>query len=321
LRTLASAVDHLAVGDAAAPLPASGISEVGRLASNFGELRDRLTARTAERARLLAQEQELRRSAEAAGRAKDEFLATAAHELKTPVAAVKGFVQLLARWTPEQRAAREAQALTALERQADRLTRLIQDLLEVSRLATGRLELRRAPVEVGQLAAGVLARMEGLAPGHVLRLDAEGLAWVDGDADRLDQVLVNLVSNAVKFSPDGGEVAVQVRPAAAEVVVAVRDQGIGIPVARQGQVFERFYRAHAGTEHDYGGMGIGLHFSREVVERHGGRLWFESAEGAGSTFYVGLPRLAVGGADAARAAAAGGGGDDGDVGAGGGRRR
>ena len=434
LRALASAVDRLAEGDAAAPLPVSGISEVGRLATDFGELRDRLIARTAERERaeaamraseersrliietaldavvtmdadgritdwnaqaealfgwprvdvigaplaqvivpagyredherglrhflitgegpmlnqrielsalrrngeefpielavtaiprgktyafnafvrditerkraeaeracLLAQEQELRRAAEAAARAKDEFLATAAHELKTPVTAIKGFVQLLARWTPEQRAAHEARMLTVLEGQTDRLTQLIQDLLEVSRLATGRLELRRAPVEVGQLAAVMLARMEGLASGHALRLIVDGPAWVDGDRDRLDQVLVNLVANAIKFSPAGGEITVRVG-AGAEVVVAVRDHGIGIPVARQGQIFERFYQAHAGTEHDYGGMGIGLHFSHEVVERHGGRLWFESAEGNGSTFYVGLPPLALGASSAA----------------------
>jgi signal transduction histidine kinase len=109
------------------------------------------------------------------------------------------------------------------------------------------------------------------------------------DRERIARVLANLLENAVRFSPEGGEVQVRVETQGGEARVSVVDHGIGIPAERQDQVFRRFYRAHAGTEHDYGGLGLGLEVSRAVVERHGGRMWFESVPGAGSTFHFGLP--------------------------------
>ena len=114
-----------------------------------------------------------------------------------------------------------------------------------------------------------------------------------GDPDRIDQVLVNLLSNAIKFSLDGSPVEVTIAEEADGAVVRVRDWGVGIPADKQAQLFERFYRAHAGTADDRGGMGIGLHFSREIVERHGGRIWFESREGDGSAFAFRLPLAPV----------------------------
>jgi signal transduction histidine kinase len=232
--------------------------------------------------------------AEAASRAKDEFLSTAAHELKTPVASIKGFTQMLARWTPAQRAEREEMALATLDRQCDRLTRLVEDLLAVSRLATGRLDLRRQSVDLTALAADAVERTAGLAGRRRLTLTAPPSLSLVADRDRIDQVLVNLLANAIKFSLDGSPIDVTIAVAEAEAVVRVRDRGVGIPADKQDQVFERFYRAHADTPHDAGGMGIGLHFSREVVERHGGRMWFESREGKGSTFAFALPLASIG---------------------------
>jgi signal transduction histidine kinase len=112
---------------------------------------------------------------------------------------------------------------------------------------------------------------------------------VVADRDRIARVLANLLENAVRFSPAGGEVRVRIESLDGQAIVSVVDRGIGIPPERQGEVFRRYYRAHAGTEHDYGGLGLGLEVSRAVVERHGGRMWFESAPGAGSTFHFGLP--------------------------------
>jgi signal transduction histidine kinase len=194
-----------------------------------------------------------------------------------------------------------------LGRQSDRLARLVQDLLEVSRLEVDSLALRRQPIDLVALVADVMERMTGMADGHRLALTAAEPALVVGDADRIEQVLVNLLSNAIKFSPGGGEIEARVVIVGAEAVVSVRDEGVGIPAERQGQIFERFYRAHADTEHDYGGMGIGLYYSRELIARHGGRMWFESERGRGATFSFSLP-LSQGGRDGARGRADGVGG-------------
>jgi signal transduction histidine kinase len=112
---------------------------------------------------------------------------------------------------------------------------------------------------------------------------------VEADREHIEQVLANLIDNALRYSPGGGAVEVTVEGREAEAIVSVTDRGIGIPRERQAWVFQRFYRAHTGTPYDYGGMGIGLHISNEIVRRHGGRMWFESEEGRGSTFHFSLP--------------------------------
>jgi PAS domain S-box-containing protein len=215
---------------------------------------------------------------------RDEFLATAAHEFKTPLAVIKAHAQLMARRDPA-----EAQALAVVERQVNRLSRLVQQMLDASRL---RLEGGHGRVErfdLSALAGEVVDGMRRAAPRHALRVHAEGPAPVLGDRDRIGRVLTCLVDNAVRFSPSGGDVDAHVEAADGEFRVAVRDHGVGIPADRQAQVFERFYRAHAGTPEDYGGLGVGLDLAREIVRRHGGRIWFESAPGSGSTFHFSLP--------------------------------
>jgi signal transduction histidine kinase len=242
----------------------------------------------------LAHEVTLRKQeAETANRAKDVFLSTAAHELKTPLSTVKGYLQLLAQWSSEDRAAR---VLAIVNQQCDRLTRLIEELLEVSRLALGRLELHRTRIDLGQLVAEVVERSQSLTTRHRLRVQVQATALVEADPGRMEQVLVNLLGNAIKFSPNGGaiEINVSVRDGhdRRELVVAIQDQGIGIPQDKQAHLFEQFYQAHVGTSHDYGGMGVGLHLSREFVVRQGGQMWYTSEEGVGSTFAFCLPLVA-----------------------------
>ena len=215
---------------------------------------------------------------------REEFLSTAAHEFKTPLAVIKAYAQLMSR-----RDAGERRALAVIQRQVDRLTRLLEDILEGTRLRTGEGSGRLERFDLAALARAAADRLRPAAPGHALAVDADGPIAVVADRDRIARVLANLLENAVRFSPRGGEVPIHVESTAARRSSRCADHGIGIPAERQGEVFRRYYRAHAGTEHDYGGLGVGLEVSRAVVERHGGRMWFESAPGAGSTFHFGLP--------------------------------
>jgi PAS domain S-box-containing protein len=248
-----------------------------------------LAEEVARRAAVAVDNARLYREAQEGIRVRDEFLSTAAHELKTPVAIAKGYAQVLRRRPPAALAPHQARALEVLDGQCDRLNRLVQDLLDVSRVRGGRLDLRRERCDLMELVAQVMERMQATTTTHRLRLRQHGPALVEVDRGRVEQVLFNLLSNAVKFSPQGGDIELDVAVREGEAVVAVQDQGVGIPRDRQARLFEQFYRAHTGTPHDYGGMGIGLHLSREIVTRHGGRMWFASEEGRGSTFSFSLP--------------------------------
>jgi two-component system, OmpR family, phosphate regulon sensor histidine kinase PhoR len=215
---------------------------------------------------------------------RDEFLATAAHEFKTPLAVIKAYAQLLQKREPA-----EAQPLLVIQRQVDRLSRLVQDLLDTSRLRLDPGEERREHFDLSALAVEVVGRARSGAPDHALTVAVDGPAPVHADRERIARVLTSLVDNGVRFSPGGGAVAARVSRSDGEVTVSVEDHGLGIAPDRQARIFERYYRAHAGTPEDYGGLGLGLDVSREIVARHGGRMWFESEAGRGSTFHFSLP--------------------------------
>lgn len=242
-------------------------------------------------ARDMRQIRELISRLEEALQVRDQFLATAAHELRTPLTALLGHVQLLERQLQPGEESAQARSLSILHRQVKRLTRLVSDMLDLSRLTSGRVELRRQPVELVGLIRRAAEEVAGLTDEHEVRLMLPEAAWVSGDAVRLEQVMGNLLSNAVKFSPAGGLIEIRARVDGDRVTVSVRDEGVGIPRERRRHLFERFYRAHAGTPYDFSGMGIGLNFSREVVRQHGGEMGFESREGQGSTFFFQLPLL------------------------------
>ncbi len=219
---------------------------------------------------------------------KDQFITVAAHEIKTPVTAIKGFAQTLAK-APDACAPRYRRALETMVQQSDRIDALVRDFLDVSRMRWGRVKLVAERMNLTDLVAEAVARRASLSPRHELAITREDPVWIEGDRDRLNQVIENLLDNAVKFSPGGGKIEVQVRREEQRAVVSVRDEGVGIPKDRQAHLFERFYRAHIGTPFDYGGLGVGLYISREIVRQHGGEMWFESEEGKGSTFYFSLP--------------------------------
>lgn len=221
-------------------------------------------------------------------RLREEFLSIAAHELKTPLTSVKGYAQLLRRRGLE--GAQADRGLEVINRQCDRMNQLVEDLLDLSRVDLGRLSLRTQRCELHELAAEAVAHVQPLTSRHQLLLDCEPGACVEADRERVEQVLVNLLDNAVKFSPHGGLVRVSVSRGPDGCVVRVEDQGLGISEDERSHVFERFYQAHPGRVlSSRGGMGIGLTIAREVVERHGGRIWFESELGKGSAFCFSLP--------------------------------
>lgn len=237
----------------------------------------------------------LYREAQSAVRAREDFLSTASHELRTPLTTVKGYGQLLLRFLRQPTADRQhlVKLATHLCEQINRFETLVNDLLDVSRIQQGRLELRPQPMDLSELAGAVLRRFEESperTPAHRLTLDAPEPIEGHWDPGRLDQVLTNLISNALKFSPNGGEVRVTVRRRADMAEVAVRDEGIGIPLEEQGLLFQPFARSHR-ARREIGGTGLGLFIARQIAEQHGGTITLESADGAGSTFTLRLPLM------------------------------
>jgi signal transduction histidine kinase len=232
-------------------------------------------------------------------RAKDEFLATASHELKTPITTLGGYLELL----QHQLARAEGPDLDRLDRYTStaqselrRLRRLSEDLLEVARIQAGRLSLHPAPLDLAALARETVARFAG-RPGlreRGYRLICRAAEPIRGYCDtfRIEQVLTNLLENACKYSPDGGDVVVQVRRCASEAVLAVRDNGIGVAPEEREKLFQPFYRADNASAGSPEGLGLGLYISRGIIEGHGGRLWVEPAPGGGSIFQIALPLLA-----------------------------
>jgi len=224
-------------------------------------------------------------------RLKREVLAALAHEFKTPVTIVKGYAQLMSK-RPDASPA-ETRMLDAIERASNRLQRLIDDLIEVSGISLGRLVLCREPVELTAMLRSVVRWAAPPATHHRLVVHAPEAVTVSADRARLEQAVRRLVDNAIRYSRPGGDVEIAVTPSDNYVVISVRDRGIGIPADQQNRIFELFFRAHAGTPDDVGGLGIGLFLAREITIRHGGAMWFESEEGRGSTFYMRLPRVEV----------------------------
>ncbi|RKG79579.1 PAS domain S-box protein [Corallococcus exercitus] len=225
-----------------------------------------------------------------ASEAKDAFLAAASHELRTPLAAAKGHAHLALLKLGGQTEAGPGKSLQIINRQIDRMAKLVEDLLDISRLQAGRLSLELEPFDLSQLVLETRDRMAVLSQTHELKVEVPEHLEGTWDRGRLDQVLTNLLSNAIRYSPEGGQVLVRlVAEGDSGVHLSVKDQGVGIPTEKQRIIFERFGRAHGSK---YGGLGLGLTISQGIVEQHGGRIWAESTGtvGQGSTFNVWLPR-------------------------------
>jgi signal transduction histidine kinase/CheY-like chemotaxis protein len=298
--------DHLGLAVLAVPIVDDGVAGLLYVANRgrwpFNDADEALLVRLAEQATsairnagLLAREQAARADFEAANRSKDDFLATLSHELRTPLTAMLGWVRMLraARLNPEQ----TARALETIERNTLWQAKLIDDLLDVSRIISGKMQLERQVVDVGGVVGAALEalRRDADAKGVALEVElASGTAVVNGDPVRLAQVVANLVSNAIKFTPAGGRVAVELGLARerGQIVITVRDTGAGIEAALLPHVFDRFRQGQGGR--GAGGLGLGLAIVRHIVTLHGGTVTAHSeGPGRGAAFTVTLPLSAT----------------------------
>lgn len=265
-------------------------SAVSRALKLAEERRKRREAE-AERDRLLESERALREAAEAANRMKDEFLAVASHELRTPLNAMLGWATLLSTAPPAPELL--SRGLGIIKRNAQAQSRLIEDILDISRIVTGKLQLRTTRLPIASFVQPAVESIRPAAAAKNIELTVELLAddAVNGDSGRLQQVMWNLLANAVKFTPPHGHIRVQSERKGDAVHIAVEDSGQGIDPAFLPHVFERFRQADASATRRAGGLGLGLSIVRYLSEAHGGNVTVHSAGlGLGSRFVVALPR-------------------------------
>jgi len=225
---------------------------------------------------------------------KSVFISVISHELKTPVALIKGYADTLRRKDARWDAVTTQEGLTVIVEEADRLNQLIDDLLDASRLQAGALPLEMDQVALDALAERVarLFRTQTKAHEFIVRFSPDFPAVI-GDIGRLGQVLNNLVSNAIKYSPDGGAIEINGRALPNEVIVTVSDTGIGIPLEEQARVFERFFRGVRERNQSTPGAGLGLYLAKAIVEAHDGRIWVESQPEQGTAFSFAIPRQKI----------------------------
>jgi two-component system sensor histidine kinase BaeS len=277
LEELVDAAGRLAAGDRSARVEVGGFSETATLGAAFNEMADELEQEASQRDQL--------------DRLKDEFVLTASHELRSPLTSVQGFAELLMlerdSLTPKQ-----VDTVEIILDNCRHLVRLLNDLLDLARSDAGRLGITPQPTEVAPLVDDAVRTMRAQTDGagQTLAQRVEpGLPLVYVEADRIRQILVNLLTNAHEYSPEGASIEVVARAIGTEVEIAVTDDGPGIPERQLEHIFERFTRGDAGLTQRVGGTGLGLAISKSLVELHGGTIAVSSTPGVGSTFSFRLP--------------------------------
>jgi signal transduction histidine kinase len=277
LEELVGAAGRLAGGDRSARVEVGGLAETATLGAAFNEMADQLEREASQRDQL--------------DRLKDEFVLTASHELRSPLTSVQGFAELLMldrdSLTPKQ-----VETVEIILDNCRHLARLLNDLLDLARSDAGRLGITPEPTEVAPLIEDAVRTMRAQTEGAGQALSAEiepALPMIYVEAGRIRQILVNLLTNAHEYSPEGSSIEVTAQAEGAEVEIAVTDDGPGIPESQLEHIFERFVRGDAGLTQRVGGTGLGLAISKSLVELHGGTMAVRSAPGAGSTFSFRLP--------------------------------
>jgi PAS domain S-box-containing protein len=227
---------------------------------------------------------------------KNNFIAMASHELKTPITSIKGYVQLLLNAFEKEKVEEKPlppllvrSSLISVDKQITRLTRLISELLDLTKIETGTLELKKEKFSLNQLAIETVEDILYTNTKHEINLFHDFQSYVFADKDRIGQVMINFLTNAIKYSPGNNKIDVSIHQSMEQVAFSVQDYGIGIDKGEQEKIFERFYRAKGKEEQTYPGFGIGLFIAKEFVEKHGGQVWVESEKGKGSVFTFTLP--------------------------------
>ncbi len=223
--------------------------------------------------------------------AREEFISLVAHDLRSPLTVIKGFAALLERMPPEEHGRpKERKAVESIMSSARRLETMVADLLDASRIESDRLSLAKEPVDLPKLMKEVVERTEELTRGHPVRVGIQDpVPPVRADPVRLEQVLVNLLSNAAKYSFPGSPILVEIQPQPEEVLVSVTNQGEGISPEDRDKVFTRFYRTKAAAQQKLPGLGLGLYISKGLIEAHGGKIWVDSEVGKTTIFRFVLP--------------------------------
>ncbi len=219
-----------------------------------------------------------------------QLLSTVSHELRTPLASIKGFTTTLLRQDVEWDEDAQREFLEIIDQESNRLTELIEDLLDMSRMEAGALSIEKEWTDIRRLLQEAIAAIRLHAGKHAFVLDiAAKIPSITADPRRIRQVVHNLLQNAVKYSPGGGQITVRATPSPRYLTIQVSDEGLGIPQEYHDRIFERFFQVDSASTRRTGGSGLGLAICKSIVEAHGGRIWFESEPGKGSTFYFTLP--------------------------------
>ncbi|MBI3965578.1 MAG: PAS domain S-box protein [Chloroflexi bacterium] len=220
------------------------------------------------------------------------FVSVVSHELQTPISIIKGYASTLHRSDAAWDKQTLQRGLEVIEEEADRLSKLVKNLMYISRIEVGGLPMDTGPVQIAALVRRLVRKLEmRLSDRHSIRVSfPPDLPLVVADKEKIEEVVQNLIENAIKYSPDGGEILVEGWATGEEVVVAVTDEGVGIPLRERERIFDRFHRVDSGLARKTQGVGLGLFICRAIVHAHGGRIWVESAPGRGSRFVFSLPR-------------------------------
>lgn len=220
---------------------------------------------------------------------KDDFIGIVSHELKTPLTSIKAFAQLLEKNLKQSENEKGTFYLSKMTDQMERLTQLMASFVNVYKIQNGKLALHKKIFKIDELVTTTVQNFQYTTKSHKIEYDETSGLSVHADSERIAQVLINLISNAIKYSPQKKRIVVSSIKDKNNVVVSIQDFGLGIPLEEQGKIFDRFFRVKGKKEKGISGLGLGLYISHEIVTQHKGKLWVESIEGKGSTFYVSLP--------------------------------
>ena len=220
---------------------------------------------------------------------KDEFLSIASHELKTPVTTLKAYGQVLQMVFQQKGDADSATALKKMDSQINKLTSLISNLLDATKIQSGKLMMKEEEYDLNELLNEIIDELQLTTPNHTMIKEIGKLKKICGDKERIGQVITNLITNAIKYSPQSDKIIIKTEISDESILFSIQDFGVGIANEKQDKVFEQFFRVSSEKEKTFPGLGLGLYISSEIIKRQNGKIWLESAEGKGSTFYFSIP--------------------------------